>query len=489
MKKEKQKKMDGWRLTKGERMMYYLSGMAEYMGGSIMTTFYSIYMMFQGVNMAKIAVIMLIVKCIDAVDDMVLGFLVDRIHLKEWKIFRRLAGDGKYLAWFRCFFWMFPIATILFFCMPVGLSENLKLVWFFVGYVLYDLTYTLIQMPRGSMIMTITDNVDERNHLIQTSMVNNIIFGVVLGVGWPYLISEAVGFSVSSVAIVSMVVLFFFMVPFAVKGKEYNLGMANVSVKEEETYSIKDMLNCVRTNKWFLFLMLSNVLIAITATASAVQNFIAFYRFNNSMALTWPTLIAFVPAIILQANMNRIQKKFGKRDTMLGMTIIVAALDILLFFVPASMLTLCITIMSVTYLLGIGRNIMPSFVIPDTIEYTRYKTGKDCAGIFNAINSFVSKATNSVAASVGMALLALSGWVSITATDFADLAQQNVAQPQSALTTMWALNTLIPAAGLILSAIVIAFYKLKDSDARLMAQCNSGKISREECEEKMSRKY
>ena len=41
----------------------------------------------------------------------------------------------------------------------------------------------------------------------------------------------------------------------------------------------------------------------------------------------------------------------------------------------------------------------------------------------------------------------------------------------------------------LLSTLVLLLYKLKDRDAELMAKCNAGKITREECEAQLSRKY
>ena len=52
------------------------------------------------------------------------------------------------------------------------------------------------------------------------------------------------------------------------------------------------------------------------------------------------------------------------------------------------------------------------------------------------------------------------------------------------------LGYLIPAVGFIIAAgLLYAFYNLKDKDAALMAQCNAGKITREECEAQLTRKY
>jgi len=37
--------------------------------------------------------------------------------------------------------------------------------------------------------------------------------------------------------------------------------------------------------------------------------------------------------------------------------------------------------------------------------------------------------------------------------------------------------------------LLYAFYNLTDKDAALMAQCNAGVITREECEAQLSKKY
>ena len=134
-------------------------------------------------------------------------------------------------------------------------------------------------------------------------------------------------------------------------------------------------------------------------------------------------------------------------------------------------------------------NIAKTFFTPDTIEYTRYKTGKDCSGIFFSLNAFINKLTTSIASSLGVFILGLSAWVTVEADSFEELAELNVVQPQRALDTLWIVYMLIPALGTLLSIVVMAFYSLKDEDAKLMAQCNAGEISREECEARLSRKY
>jgi Na+/melibiose symporter-like transporter len=130
-----------------------------------------------------------------------------------------------------------------------------------------------------------------------------------------------------------------------------------------------------------------------------------------------------------------------------------------------------------------------NFLLPDVIEYSRYMTGKDCAGICASLTTFVNKLSAAIAASLGLFILGMSGWVDVEATDFADLAAQAVPQTQTALDALWIIFALIPAIGIILSVVIMAFYKLKDKDIALMIKCNAGEITREECEAQLSRKY
>jgi len=58
-----------------------------------------------------------------------------------------------------------------------------------------------------------------------------------------------------------------------------------------------------------------------------------------------------------------------------------------------------------------------------------------------------------------------------------------------ALTALWLTISLLPALGALAFGVIMAFYLLRDRDASLMAQSNSGEISREECEAQLSRSY
>lgn len=136
-----------------------------------------------------------------------------------------------------------------------------------------------------------------------------------------------------------------------------------------------------------------------------------------------------------------------------------------------------------------------NFIAPDTIEYTRYKTGKDCSGIFYSLNSFVTKATASIGGSIGLFVMGLYGWHEVQAESYDELLKMGMEigqagyQTPQAIHGMWVVYALIPGIGFLISAVILFFYKLKGKGAELMAKCNSGEIGREECEAQLSQKY
>ncbi len=486
---EKRPKHAGWRMSRRERFWYYFGDIGRSFGAQVITSFMTVFLLFQGISMTSVAGIVLIVKVIDAVDDVVFGFFVDRLDPTKIPLFSKLAGKGKYLPWYRCTFFLFPIATILFFLMPSGIPEGMKLVWFGVFYLLYDLTCTLAEVPMNSMIVTLTDNMEERSGILKVKGVVVTLGTVAIAVLYQVLVSEAVGLPVKGVAICAMVIYFLMMIPLAFKVTEHNTVLKNAAVEKEERYSFKDMLGCVKTNKYMLIVLLSCVIYACTQTGTAITNFVAFYLMGNSLITTIPMLIALPIGLVIQANADKIRRKLGSRNSLLVFTLAAGIGYLILWLMGYSNVTLVIAVSTVACIPGAVRAVLTTFIYPDTIEYTRYKTGKDCSGIFYSLNSFVNKATAGVSSSLALFILGLSGWVAVEATDFADLAAQGVAQPQSALDCLWALNGLIPAIGMLLSAGLLFLYKLKDSDAQLMARCNSGEITRKECEAKLSRKY
>lgn len=491
MTKEKKIKHLDWQMSRSEKNWYYVGDTARLFCSSLVVGYMTMFLMFQGINTASLATAMLIVKIIDSVDDVLFGFIIDKIDIKKWKIFRKLAGDGKYMPWYRLFFWTFPAATILFFMMPKNSPDAVKIVWFFVTYLLYDFTCTLTEVPMQSMITTLTDSPSERNSILTVKGVITVVAAIGMSILVSALLSENVGVPLKDIGVGGALIFLFMMLPMAFKVHEHNTELKNVEEEgSQENYSFKDMLRCVTTNKYILVYFLAVIVSTIFGTRAVVESFLGFYIFNDSMVFTYVMLIGFVPGIILSGFCGKIADKVGKRNFLAFIFVLLTASSLILYFFGRGNKMFFIVAGGILAIPNALVSVVRTYIAPDTIDYTRYKTGKDCSGIFYALQSFITKALNGVVGSVALYILAMNGWQEVQGESFADLAAQGVTQTPQALDALWSLGYLIPAIGLGIAAILLyAFYNLKDEDAALMAQCNAGKITREECEARLSRKY
>lgn len=494
----KGKSHEGWRLSPKERARYYMGDMGRLFGTTAFSSYMTSFLALRGVNLTLLAGVMLVLKVIDAVDDVIFGYLIDKLKIGEWKAFRKITGEGKYLPWFRLTFALFPLFTIIFYLMPNSIPQAAKIVWFVVTYLLYDFSCTLCEVPMNSLVMTLTDNMQERNHILAYKGILTVMSAVVVGVGSAFLVDPVAGpgFSFSGVAIGMMVICIALMLPLILKGKEYNTQLKNAENESNESYTLRDMWNCVKVNKYMMIYLASNLLAGITATATAVGSLVSFYLFEGKTMITSiPVLIAFFPAMIINSQADKIAKRFGRRNSLILLGLVFGGMYIIQYLVGYHNIPLLIVIGTIAGMANSLRAVFMTFIAPDTIEYTRYKTGKDCAGIFYSLNSFVTKATSGIGSSVGLLVMGLFGWNQVQAESYEELLRMGIGvgqaayQSPQAIQGMWVVYALIPGIGFLLSALTLFFYRLKDSDAELMAMCNSGEITRSECENQLSHKY
>ena len=487
--KTKTQKHPGWRTTKGQRTWYFMGRIGCYNLQALVPGFMNLFLIFNGVDLAMVAAITLIVRIIDVADDVIFGYLVDKIDLTKIKFLDKLRGEGRYLPWMRCFMYLFPFAILLFFLLPAGLSNGMKLVWFAVTYLLFDLTYTLVDVPIQSTLQTLSDVPEERNHLVTVGYVVVTVAAISTNLIQQVLISESVGLSVRTMAIGSLIVFSMMMLPMPFKMKEYNAELHNSAAEQEKTYTVGEMFRVVRSNKPYLTMIVSQLIPALLATGTGVSLFVSYYLYGSSTAMLLPSSVGMVLAVIFQMAAPKLSKKFGNKKPLVAACAVMTLFSFGIFFAGYQNFGIVVAFTLINAGLAGLVTMLRSYIFMQAIDYAKYVNGRDTTGIFNAINTFVGKITNSVASSLGLFLLSLFGWQSVTAESFADLAAQGVEQSAAALNGLWTINALIPAIGALLGLIVICAYKLTDEDARLMGLCNLGQITREECEAQLSRKY
>ena len=462
--------------TGPERLSYWTYFVGQNIYYNITAAFISTYLAMQGISLAKVGLVLLIVKIWDAVNDPIFGYIFDKVKFRNGQ---------KSLPWLRIAVLLIPIVTIILFAIPSGFSEIGKLIWFGAAYLLWDTVYTLTDVPAYAMLNTMTDNLQERNLLLSVNRVFSgagvLIYGVVL----PLLISESVGMSSTMAIAIMSVFSAITMVPLCVKCKERNYRPG----EEEENFTPKQMLSYLKNNKYLLIYYGGYMATDALKTFNAVLLFVSFYLFGNSLFAIVLNILNMVPGVFAAMMMPMLLKRFDKFKTLFLCNLVNIILGLLIYFLGWENKTLFLVLTCIRTIPMSIVGILAFMFTPDCAEYGEYKTGISAKGITFAIQTFSVKITGAVSSSLALFLLGLFGWISIEAESFEQLAAMNIQQSAAALKGLWIVYALVPVIGMIISTFFYLGYKLNDKDVQIMARCNSGLITREEAETQLSRTY
>ena len=151
---------------------------------------------------AFLAVFPLVSKILDAVTNVLMGYIIDHTRTRQ----------GKARPYILLGAVMMPIAGILMYVIP-NASMPVQLVWVVVSYNLYyAVSYTTYNMSHNMMIPLSTRNTEQRATLSTFASIANIVFaGTIAAVLVPLLVLPAIGVNkqgwITMVCVVSIIVL------------------------------------------------------------------------------------------------------------------------------------------------------------------------------------------------------------------------------------------------------------------------------------------
>lgn len=453
----------------GERVSYWSYFVGQNIFYNVVTTFMATYLMMNGIDLGKIAVVTLIVKIWDAVNDPLFGIIFDKIKFKNGQ---------KCLPWLRLSVGLIPITTVLLFIIPSGMAQSGKLIWFMIAYLLWDSSYTVCDVPIYSMVTTMTDNINERNTLMS---LGRLFSGAGMGLSGmlcTLLVSEKVGLSFSPTVILLSVLGLLFMIPLCFVGKERNYH----GELEDEAFSIKRMLMYLVRNKYLLIYYLGYLFANGLMTGNALSLFVSYYLFGSANFNIILGILSTVPSIVVALLIPVVSQKFDKFKLFFICNTVAAVLGLVMYFIGWQNKLLFIVLMIIRCLFTSVTGTLGFMFTPDCAEYGQYKTGVDAKGITFSIQTFTTKIAAAVASSLGLAILGFFDWTKIEAESFADIEKLNIVQSATALNGLWITYILVPSIGLVITSFIYLFYRLRDKDVQIMAKYNAGEITREEAE-------
>lgn len=137
----------------------------------LLNTYFLLYFYtdVEGISGGTAAIIMLIARVWDAVNDPMMGIIVDKTKSKE----------GKCRFWLKYF--SVPAAVVLFlsyFCPAV--STPGKIAWVSVTYILQGMASTVLSVSTNALIARVTDNPDERVLIQQISSMGDLALSLTI---------------------------------------------------------------------------------------------------------------------------------------------------------------------------------------------------------------------------------------------------------------------------------------------------------------------
>lgn len=462
----------GWSTKPKERLSYYLYFCGQNAIYNLVSSFLTTYLMLSIGGLVKTAGIMLAVKIWDAVNDAIFGVIFDKVRFKSGK---------KFVPWLKISLIFIPLTTILLFAIPNSLSENGKLIWLAVSYILWDTAYTLCDVPIFGIITSMSENIDERNTI---SSYKQIWSGVGSGfalIAGTVLVSEYIKLNYTVVAIVCAVFAILTMIPACFKLEERFGG------ERDEEFTLKKMFSYLMQNKYLLIYYLGYFFYSSANVSGSLNLFVSFYLFNNSQFSLVVQVLSLVPSLIFSLLVPHIIRKYDKMKVFRICTVVTVVLSVVMWLVGYDSMVgfIIVSVLRAVPMAILG--VMLFMFTPDCAEFGRYTSGIEAKGITFSIQTFMVKLTAAVSGALGMFILGLksTGWVSVEgAQNFADL--EGVVQSDHAKAVLWFVYVMITAIGYAIAYLIWTRYKLTDKEVQTMADCNSGKITREEAETRLN---
>lgn len=428
--------------------------------GSIVTRYYTNVLQ---VNTVVLATMLLVWNVWDAVNDPLMGALMDKVFAKHH------GQGGKFRPWLLRSAPCVAITFIIFFTVPTYFKGVTMLVVLFFCKILYEGFYTMFNIPMGSMLSAMADTDGERAALSSArgfgSMIGNIIPMIIM----PQLLakfgdtSKAFGIGATLCAIVGFV---FCMLHYAWT-EERHVSVA--PSESNDSVKLTDILNVFRVNRPFLALCIHGICIC---TMQYVSSTLGTYMYGDVLGnigmMSMASAVGMPLGILALIITPKIADKVGL-ERMIRICLLTASTIYFVLFgalmvasVPAIAYML---ISSIAMGLASVSIYMQWGLVGEAIDYNEMITGKRTEGsIYGTFNL-----TRRIGQTVGnsAAVLAL-GWIGYQA----GAATQTV----GTLTGIKALVVLIPAIFILGSWIAFRFVWNITPDVRAkMAAFKSGK--------------
>lgn len=356
---------------------------------------------------AFLVVFPIVSKIIDAVTNVVMGYIIDRTHTPA----------GKARPWLLLSAPLLAITGILLFTVPSG-SESVQVIWVMVSYNLfYSFAYTIFNMSHNLMVPLSTRNITERGSLSVFNQIATIMMsGILVALVFPMVIMPVIGVDKSK-WLVLMSVLSILALPLTLL--EYYFTKERVTLEEhsagiEKTVSFSHQLKAIFTDRYMLLIY---AYFLIYTAGSSIKNLSLVYfcnyvlgSYNDGITQTMLSIIGGIPMGLGIFAVWPLAKKFGKRNVTLAGFILYAIGGAICWAFPTNM-TIMLMGQFIKNIGGLPCAYVFMALFADVLDHLEWKTGFRSDGVAMSVYNIIAVAMVGICTGVFNGLLGHAGYI------------------------------------------------------------------------------
>ena len=400
-------------VSRGEKWLGYLLGPAgALLLNAVLATYLNVYYtdvlkLTHVWGGAFLVVFPIISKIIDAITNVVMGYIIDRTHTKA----------GKARPWLLLSAPLLTVTGILLFTVPSG-SETVQVIWVMVSYNLfYSFAYTIFNMSHNLMVPLSTRNITERGSLSVFNQIATIMMsGILVALVFPMAIMPTLGVDQGK-WIALMSVLSILALPLTLL--EYYFTKERVTLEErsagiEKTVPFAQQLKAIFTDKYMLLIY---AYFLIYTAGTSIKNISLVYfcnyvlgSYNDGITQTILSVIGGIPMGIGIFAVWPLAKKFGKRNVTLAGFILYAIGGAICWAFPTNMTVMLIG-QFIKNIGGLPCAYVFMALFADVLDHLEWKTGFRSDGVAMSVYNIIAVAMVGICTGVFNGLLGHAGYI------------------------------------------------------------------------------
>ena len=396
-----------------------------------------------GLSASFVGFILMIARVFDAANDPFMGVVVAKTNTK-WGKFRPWLFTGTILNAF---------VLYALFAVP-AISGKALMIYFAVMYILWGVTYTMMDIPFWSMIPAVTSTTKDRENLSVVGRTSAGVGYALINVFTVMAVSklgggiERTGFRLFALIIATLFVIFILFTCFTIREqKEENM----------QTMSVKEMFKALFNNDQAIVTVVTIVL--INSALYITSNLLIYFFKYDIGGTTWKdayTLFTSVGGISQILGMMVVYPILRSR---LSNTTIFKLCLLLAIFGYALLLSICLLgyssalpmLMVPGVMIFVANGILTvltTVFLANTVDYGEVKTGHREESVIFSMQTFVVKAASGLAVFITGVSLDLIGLTS------KDGLGEGISTFSSPLLGLRLLMTILPMIGLVLALVL-----------------------------------